>query len=320
VEIQFVDLDARYVRDVVDGRHTDDLVSLPWISGSTMTGPVRVAQDFGASVADLLRGASVLRQQVHQPGMVSTSVAQHELNLVTAELGTPEPIERLISLVDLWSSIAAEQLHDVGVLVEGARSVFGIFPNIRSVIEHGAWITYLLDNQVGPDERARRAALAELQSQQKLVAAAAHMTDKDNLGYKALRANLDCLREAIAAQFPGFDASTGTIDGERVAAPTAVVKFFGGRFGDSRQWFGMYEYLCGTANHPSKNAFEFFEVQPDGKTELTLTVEFMNKLARAGLSPYLNALQCMRGYFDWASEPIAEYQRRVVAVLGPDPA
>ena len=273
--------------------------------------------DFRAALAQLLIDATKLRQQVHRQ-MGSASAAQHDVDVVTAELETADPVERVISLVDLWSSIVAEQLHDVGVLIAGGRSVFGIFPNLRSAIEHGAWITYLLDNQTGSEQRAIRAALAELESEQKLVGAIAHMNSKDDPNYKAAKANLDRVRDAIAEQFPGFDGGTRTINGQKVATPTEVMAFFGERFGDRRQWVGVYEYLCGMANHPSKNAFLLFDVRADGKTELTLSAGFLSRLVRAGLAAYLTALRCMRGYLEWAVEPIDEYQQRVLVLLGPD--
>jgi hypothetical protein len=271
--------------------------------------------DLLTEFAVLLKDAPVVRQQVHQSGTVPASAAEHDLNSAEGQLGTRRPIERIIRLVDLWSLVAAEQLHDVGVLLEGHSSVFGIFPNIRGVIEHGAWVTYLLDNQVAPMARARRAALATLESEEKVVAAAAHMTSKDDAAYVARKAGLDKLKETLAEEFPGFDAASRMIDGEAVAKPSEVIKFFGERFGDERQWFGMYEYLCGTANHPSENPFEFFGLRADGTVELGLSSSLLNRLVRAGISPFVSALRCMCGYLSWPSEPVIAYEQRATEVL-----
>jgi hypothetical protein len=273
--------------------------------------------DFRAALAELLKDAAELRQQVHEQ-VQPASAAQHDIDVVTAQLGTPDPVVRVISLVDLWSSIIAEQLHDIGVLVEGGRSVFGIFPNLRSIIEHGAWVSYVLDNQVGSKQRAIRAALVELESEEKLVGALAHMHSKDDANYKAAKASLKRLREALAEHFDDFDSGTRTIGAQTIARPTDVVAFFGERYGSSRQWVGVYGYLCGMANHPSKSAFALFELREDGKTELTLSTDFLSRLVRAALAAYLVSLRCIRAYLGWAAEPIDDYQAQVLALLGPD--
>jgi hypothetical protein len=87
------------------------------------------------------------------------------------------------------------------------------------------------------------------------------------------------------------------------------------RWGDSREWVGVYDYLCGTANHPSLHAVEYFDwTNPAAGAQIPH--HLLNRLLRAALVPYLKALEYLCAYMGWSTELLDAYIDRVNAVLG----
>ena len=80
--------------------------------------------------------------------------------------------DRVVLVGDLWTLIASDQLGAVGTLLRGGE-ILGLFPVLRSSIEHSCAAFWVLDALVSPEVRAARAALVVDRSNEELKKAAA---------------------------------------------------------------------------------------------------------------------------------------------------
>lgn len=100
-------------------------------------------------IADVLADARVVRQALLQPEPAEDSAANHDLS------ATPQAsvaaVKRLITSADLWTLIGADQLFGISLLVRNGETVFPLFPILRSIVEHGASVAWVLD--AGVDAR-----------------------------------------------------------------------------------------------------------------------------------------------------------------------
>lgn len=275
------------------------------------------SRDHLAELADLLTIAMQVRSDVHPGDPVPGSPARREMDMAVAELGTNQPVRRTIFLSDLWTLIAADLLQGVGVILADGTTVCGIFPLLRASIEHSAAVCWILDNQVDSRDRARRAALAELRGRTEL-ASVAKKWDPTHPATAAAMADRDLVRASIERDFTELDVGAGTIDGIPLARPTEMIEHMANCTGDdSRSWVGIYDYLCGTANHPSVLASEFIELDDHGHPGLTINRSMIDRLLRAGLVPFAHALHHWAGYVGMSQDPIRPFEARIEAALRP---
>lgn len=270
-------------------------------------------------IADLLKSAENLRRAMLLPDPDPTSCARHDLDTATRQIGTSEPVRRVLRLVDLWTLLEGEHLRGMGVLLEDASTVFPVFPLLRAVLEHGASVCWILDPEVDSQERAVRAALAELRSHTEIVGVTKRWAGTTTDEYRRAMRQLEATRAALVRDFGEIDVEKSTIHGQKLARPTDVIRHFGSCEGDARQWVGTYDYLCGTATHPSLNAFEFVETDDDGSTHVTLTRSLTVRLARMGIAVFVHSLIHMADYLGWPRDATRRFTERVDEVLGPDP-
>ena len=204
------------------------------------------------------------------------------------------------------------------MIIRSRGSLFSIFPLLRSVLEHSAHVVWALDNQVDTRTRAARAALVAVKSQEVLTGAASRIAGKGSETHVAHRDAYRKLRDGVAAEF-GLDEPTDpyTIDGEPLPRITEIIEHFGERWGDGRQWIGVYDYLCGTANHPSFNAYEYFDLRDPTAKLPELSVDGLRRLLSPAMVPYLKALEAGTAYMGLPPEPMNGYIDRVNALLGP---
>lgn len=229
--------------------------------------------------------------------------------MAAAQLGTDEPIRRVIRVADLWTLIAADQIHGLALLYEAGDSMFSVFPIVRSIIEHSAACTWVLDPSCATPERAARAAVYHLESATAMLPAASHMGGGKGTGaFKSARAVLVELRAKILAEFPN-DTTIDPIkvNGVTRASPTAIVAGLGQDEVSRKEWSGIYDYLCCTATHPNLSAFEFFGVAGNGLVSCQLSDDFAKKLLRAGCAAFNEALRHVVSYCGWPAEAIEEF-------------
>jgi hypothetical protein len=118
------------------------------------------------AIADLLAGAAECREQLAIQEWSEGSPAAAEL--ADASEGFSPAIDRLIRSVDLWTLVATDHLAGLSMIIRSRGSLFSIFPLLRSVLEHSAYVVWALDNQVDTRTRAARAALVAVKSQEVL--------------------------------------------------------------------------------------------------------------------------------------------------------
>jgi hypothetical protein len=222
-------------------------------------------------------------------------------------------VERLIRLCELWLLIASDQLYGLGVMLRDGRTVYSPFPLLRSVVEHSTAVVRLLDDQVPARVRAARAGLAEIRGAEDTYKALSHLFGGEHGEAKRAKANAKRLKAEIGAEFGTLDLrDPRTLEGEQDAAPTTPILLYQERFGEGRQWEGIYDLLCATANHPSITAYAY--LRPDGAH---ISVEHLRQLLSSGLAAYIRAVGGFATFMGWPTEALDEYVDRVNAAIKP---
>lgn len=273
-------------------------------------------------IADFLDEIRLARRGLTRPDIPAESPAAHYAALAEEARGTSALTDRIVILTDLWTLVAGEQLASAAALLRADEYVFGLFPLARSIIEHSTAVVWVLDPTCTVEERCARAALAVDRSNEELVAAAAHLADKKHETYKARREAMRQHRADVEGQFPqgtDLEVHPKVVADERLLSPTELVKHFADAASfDPREWEGIYDYLCAAANHPTLAAFEFFgEVAEEGHLPL-MSQDFLERLVRAVLGPYLMALQAYAAYCGWDKSVVQALRDRSQALF-PDP-
>lgn len=265
-------------------------------------------------IADALDQAIACREELATaplPGLGSPASADFD----GVPPGMTASINRLITVVDLWLTVATDQVHGLAILIRDGTTVFSLFPTLRSILEHSSAIVWVLE---GDDHRVRaaRASLMALRGQEELAKAASRLSGKGSLTHQDQKRRLMELRAEITAEFGSLVLEPLSLEGETLPSPTDLVTHFGGRWGDDRAWTGAYDYLCGTANHPALSAYEYFNAKnPTGRgPEISLDV--LRKLLSFAVVPYLKALEYVQIYLGLPEKPVEEYIDRINATVG----
>ena len=66
---------------------------------------------------------------------------------------------------------------------------------------------------------------------------------------------------------------------------------------------------------PFADALEFVEVGADGKAHMTLTYDFVNRMARVAVVAFLHSLSHLTGYLGWTRDAMRSYEDKVTDVL-----
>lgn len=248
----------------------------------------------------------MVRLSLPRPEPAADSPASYFAELARRERGSTKIADQVIVVATLWTLIAGDQLYGLAALIR-SRAVFALFPVLRASIEHSCLSIWVLDPDptVTPEVRCARAALATERSHEELVNAAAHLGGKQSDVYKEHRRMLKAFRADIAQQFPeGTDIDKKVIAGQRLASPTEVMHHYGSRWGDAREWEGIYGYLCATANHPTLAANEFLVATPEG-LRIDFPLESLERFLRLALIPYLKALEHYAVFCGWDRSGLA---------------
>jgi hypothetical protein len=251
-------------------------------------------------LATLCGQAAALRRSLTRSELPETSPAVHFQRLAKNERGESAIADRVVVVADLWTLIAGDQIGGLAPLIR-SREVFSIFPLCRASIEHSCAVIWVLDPDpaVSPEARCARAALAIDRSNVELVTAAAHLGGKSSETYKERRQVMRDFRKAIATQFPdGTNVEEGVVANEPLAKPTEVMAHFGKNWGVAREWEGVYDYLCATANHPSVSGFEFV-TQTDEGIYIEMPLHSLELFLRNVLIPFLKAIEHYATYCEW---------------------
>jgi hypothetical protein len=268
------------------------------------------------AIAELLADARSLRALLFQRDPSALSLARYELDHAIADYGSSVPIERVVHCADLWTLVSSDQLYGLSIMIKDGQTVFSLFPVLRSVMEHSAWVTWVLDDEVTARRRAARASLAVLRNQEELQKAASRMGGKISPTRQDAKARYERMRADIGTEFGSLQLDPLQIDDEALPRPSKVIEAFGARWGDSREWCGMYDYLSGTANHPSLNANEYFDLADPAHPVARIQDDLLNRLLRAVLVPYLKSLEYFCSYMGWDATRLDGYIDRVNDTLG----
>jgi hypothetical protein len=279
------------------------------------------AHDGLFALADVLAAARSLRTEVFRADPSPHSTAAHDLQECEQTLGTRGPVLRTVVCGDLWTAIAADQLYDVSLLIRDGTTGFGIFPLLRSVVEHSTLAVWVVDERVTGLIRGARSAVCVRRSAEGQTASMSHVYGRDSDNFRNARANLKRIQQEIQSEKasltePGLDAAY-----EKPPLPTEVVIDYGARLGNPDVWQGVYDYLCGMATHPSLDALSLAGITAEGRSSgFTLTPRLIRSVAPYAVRPYIAAISRLGEYLGWEwRKPVEAYLDRFNSVVTDDP-
>lgn len=254
--------------------------------------------------SELLVRCSDLRNRLVQPRPGLQSRAFLDLSEFDGNPGYPDAAERVVVCFDYWTVVTADQLRGISVVIESGASGYSIFPIMRAVIEHSAWICWILDESCSALQRIARANLAFLNTGAMRTQAASFLNGRKSSAFQSERAEYRRLRDEIRATFGAVTFDPISIDGETLPTPTEVVEHMGKVMSNERLWTGVYHYLCGMANHPSLSVMEMIGPSTSGNHAIQISAERMEQSVRATIGPYLQSLHYMCAYMGWQTSEL----------------
>lgn len=259
------------------------------------------------------------RSLFHPEPTPSDSPAAHIARFAGRDRSTTNIAAQVVALADLWTLIAGEQIGALAHVVRN-RDVFAIFPLLRSALEHSCYVVWLLDPDlsINPGARCARAALAVDRSNEEMATAVAHLRGRGSQAHHEYREALRRFRDEVRAAFPNeveIDEQL-TIAGERFPRPTDVIRQFGARWGEADEAEGVYDYLCTTATHPTLAALEWLAPVEGGGVVIDASMEALTRMLRAGLVPFLKAVEHYAGYCGFDAVELDAVARRSDELFG----
>lgn len=238
------------------------------------------------------------------PSMGSQARRDHQEGV---NRGVPSGSDRVIYCGDCWTVVTANQLGSLATLINIDRPGFAIYPVLRSVIEHSAWLCWMLDESATPYQRLCRANLAYLNTGKGRVATAALIYGAHSEMHDTASQDYEALLSDLRGSF--VDINTGRnlcIDGERLPAATQIVRHMGELMGNSDRWNGVYKFLCQMANHPTLSVSEVLVLQDDLVLEIRISHDTLSQNLLSALNPYLWSLNYLCAYLGWPTTALDE--------------
>ena len=265
----------------------------------------------------MLAAARSLRTEVFRAAPSADSPATHDLQESQKSLGSRRPVERAVLCGDLWTAIAADHLYGASLVLRDGTTGFGLFPLLRSVVEHCTLAVWVLDERVTAPIRGARAAVCEVRSAEGETASTSHMYGRDSDYFRDARRRLTQIQEEIKSEEAGFAALGLTVEYGKPPKPTDIVMDYGARLGNPVVWQGVYDFMCSMATHPNLDAVGLASVTPEGvSTGFTLPSRFIKSLLPYAIRPYLAAISRLGAYMGWEwREQVDAYSGRVDSVL-----
>ena len=263
-------------------------------------------------LSDLLFRCSELRNGLMQKDPAPGSRAALDFSELASLEGYPEATEQLIRCFDVWTVVTSDQLRGFATIIDSRQSAYAIYPIMRSVIEHSAWICWILYETKTPIQRVARANLALLDTAKRRIETASLIYGTDSDQKATAQEDYVGIKNDIKKTFNNVTLEPMSIEGETFPAPMDIVAHLGKILGDERLWSGVYKQLCGMANHPSLNVLEILKVGASGKHEFNVSRERMVQNVRQTIGPYLRSLLYMCAYMGWETEKLDRMYDEVV--------
>jgi hypothetical protein len=257
--------------------------------------------------ADLLARCADLRDVLFAsgPGPARPSRATRDFDEYELKDAYPDTSDRIIVCCDYWTIVTADQLRSLATIVGTGAPGFGTYPIMRSVIEHSAWICWILDENCTALQRIARANLSYLNTAKQRINTASLIYGRDSEMKKSARADYKAFRNEICNSFASVTlAPLMTIEGEALPTPTAVIDHIGSVMGNQAMWKGVYKFFCEMANHPTLNIAEVIGQGSPGFSAIQLSPENLAKNVAATIGPYLWSLHYICEYLGWPREPL----------------
>lgn len=256
--------------------------------------------------ADLLIRCSELRNRLFGagPGPARPSGATRDFDAFDGNETFPDTSDRIIVCCDYWTVVTADQLRSMSIIVDSGIPGFAIYPIMRSVIEHSAWLCWILDEKCSALQRISRANLAYLNTVKQRINTASLIYGRDSEMKNSIRADYRTFRDEIQRTFANVTLDPMTIEGEALPTPTAVIDHIGAVMGNQAQWKGVYKFYCEMANHPSLNVAEIIKPGTSGYSAIQISPETLAQNVKATIGPYLWSLHYVCAYLGWPTEPL----------------
>jgi hypothetical protein len=265
-----------------------------------------MAQSFDET-ADLLTRCADLRDIVFAagPGPTHPSRATRDFDEYELKDAYPETSDRIIVCCDYWTIVTADQLKSLATIVGTGAPGFGTYPIMRSVIEHSAWICWILDEKCTALQRIARANLAYLNTAKQRINTATLIYGPESDMKKSARSDYQRFRDEIKKSFADVTlAPIMTIEKEVLPSPKEIINHVGTVLGNQRQWKGVYKFFCEMANHPTLNVAEIIQPGSEGYSVIRIPPITLAQNVSATIGPYLWSLHYICAYLGWPSGPL----------------
>lgn len=280
------------------------------------------AEDVVSRLSAILRTVPTreFRQYVNKasgrPAVDSVYASESRDPSVSAEI-----LDHASALVRLWTLEAAPQLVDAleSVLSTPSARHYGPHPLVRSILEHAARASWLMECDIGPRARGARAWLVEAVSADSMLQA------MKGSGARALddaEGRRDRTYSRIARMFGDDGLSTSgtwsswTLAGERYGSPSAVVEGFAQRHFPASDGRGAYMRWSSLV-HPSAVSATAFDTPNDEDRVVfpNLDLRFLSGAVRTATTTWYVAVRELVVYYGWRPSELDAWWSTTMEVL-----
>lgn len=270
-------------------------------------------------------------------------------DLVNGEAGpggpwSEEPVRLMIDVLSNYLLTAAHHLGGLAILHKGQEVLLSPPLLTRAILENCARVFWVLDGRplFAPQDttqvdhlaltrvRVARAYLEEFLSAQEAKTVAGRLGEKSGDTYKAAQAAYGDLRDKtlprLFANVTRESLGTNCLDGQLRLTPEECVVLMYEKTNASpgvalseREGKGVYGFLC-NMTHPTLypiREMTTWHKTDDGHFEshLTLDVDFLGRLASAGVMTFFNTVSLLMSFMGWTSDKHGEWARLIDRTL-----
>ena len=266
-----------------------------------------MTSQFVDDTPSLLTRCSELRNLLFEAGPrpAAESRAAMDNQSFRRRTNSSEVSERVIVCCDYWTIVTANQLRSLATLIEVDGPGFAIYPIMRAIIEHSAWLCWMLDENCSALERISRANLAFLNTAKGRVAAALLAYGSESELHGIAMDDYDKYLHEMNHTFTDVQVGRNmSIEGQRLPTATGVIAHMGSIMGNENRWKGVYKVLCQMANHPTLSVTEVISLDHGQTLSIRISPETLSQNVLATLNPYLWSLNYVCAYLGWPTKPL----------------
>jgi hypothetical protein len=285
--------------------------------------PVAISEDARARAAEIgkvLCSALPLKQSLADLGDPAPDSPYAQERGTWSDDSGKQATLRAFYLADLWQFNAAMLLDGMGYLFKaGAVLIAPPLPLARSVLEFSARTVHLLDPEIDPFRRGKRAIIEEAYSTDAMRTAAERMFSDQSDDYRALRTRSSQLRKeatTLSSSAVVGNPDQWELDGERMAKPSEIVEELGHLHSSGRVMLGVYDQLSAFV-HPGLGATLYLTADDEGTATggAGASIRDAATVAQNALGPFYTATRRLATFAGWDPPGLEAFEDSLSAVF-----